>query len=984
MSRVGTESVADELRALGIDVDTASRRLTEYSYDASNYRVRPAAVTFPRNSSDVVRIVRICAHHQVPVTSRGGGTSMAGNAVGSGVVMDFSRHMNRLLGVDAAARTARVEAGMILTTLQRQVLSETAGALTFAPDPSSMGRVTVAGAIGNDACGNHSVRYGRTVDHIVALDLVTASGHRVSADSGSVHATDPDDAEAVAEAARLGASLKVLADENLALFRTEFGRIARQVSGYQLGNLLPEHGFNVARALAGSEGTCAVIVAATVKLVEVPASALLLCLGYPDVVAAASDVPAILAFNPAAVEGIDDSIVQTVRHRRGEHAVGALPEGRAYLYVDLDGDDPVQVRAQADALLETLNQRGNLVDGIAVPDPVDRAKLWRVREDGAGLSTRLVDGGESWAGWEDAAVAPENLAAYLADFTELLAQHSLRGVMYGHFGAGCTHVRITFDQRSEEGRSIMNTFLRAAAELVTQHGGSLSGEHGDGRARSGLLPIMYSSAAMTAFARYKAIWDPMRVLNPGIIVDPAPVMSDLALARTPVNGFRTSFSLEPVNQGQEGYADAVQRCVGVGRCRTTSGGGVMCPSYRATRDEKDSTRARSRVLQEMITGSRTPQEGWKSEDVRQSLDLCLSCKACSTDCPVGVDMATYKSEFFHHYYEGKLRPLAHYSLGWLPTWLKLTVHIAPLINLALSSPLGPVIARVAGITPERRMPAFASRKQLLAEIGDERPKNADTVLFIDSFTKGLRPAVAGAAKRVLEDARRTVECSADRCCGLTWISTGQLDTARKLLQRTAEALDDGTDRPIVVVEPSCAAALRKDLPELVPTEAAHRVANRIQSFATAVIEQSKSGWQPAVVPDSVVVQTHCHEYAVFGSATQSAALSALGIESVTEATGCCGVAGNFGFEYQHYDVSMAVGEQSLAPALRAAPAGTPVLTDGFSCHMQVRQILELHSNAASHHLAELIDPKKAVSSGQPPVADTTEQGSTARGRRTRN
>ncbi|MFF1831480.1 FAD-binding and (Fe-S)-binding domain-containing protein [Paenarthrobacter sp. NPDC058040] len=978
MSRAGTKTVTQDLEALGVEVDTSSRRLTEYSYDASNYRVRPLAVVFPRSSADVANIVRVCTRHDVSVTSRGGGTSMAGNAIGSGVVVDFSRHMNRLLKMDTVGKTAHVQAGMILTTLQKQVLTETAGTLTFAPDPSSMGRVTVAGAIGNDACGNHSVRYGRTVDHVVALDLVTAAGHLVSADATGIFATDPNDTEAAAEASRLAAALKTLTDENLALFRTEFGRIARQVSGYQLGNLLPEHGFNAAKALAGSEGTCAVIVAATVKLVEVPASALLLCLGYPDVVAAASDVPAILKFNPAAVEGIDDSIVQTVRHRRGEQAVGALPDGQAYLYVDLDGDDPAFVQAQADALLNTLQQRGNLIDGITVPDPVDRAKLWRVREDGAGLSTRLVDGGESWAGWEDAAVAPENLAAYLADFTKLLDEHALRGVMYGHFGAGCTHVRITFDQRTEHGRLVMEAFLQAAAELVTRHGGSLSGEHGDGRARSGLLPIMYSPSALAAFARYKAIWDPKGLFNPGIIVDPAPVMSDLALVRTPVNGFRTSFALEPVNHGQEGYADAVQRCVGVGRCRTTSGGGVMCPSYRATRDEKDSTRARSRVLQEMITGSRTPEQGWKSEDVRESLDLCLSCKACSTDCPVGVDMATYKSEFFHHYYEGRLRPLAHYSLGWLPTWLKFTGHIAPLVNLALGSPLGPVIARAAGITPERRMPAFASRKQLLAEIGQESPSNADTVLFIDSFTKGLRPAVAGAAKRVLEDAERTVECSTDQCCGLTWISTGQLDTARKLLKRTAEALDDGTDRPIVVVEPSCAAALRKDLPELVPTDAAHRVSKRIQSFATAVIEQSAAGWKPAAVPDAVTVQTHCHEYAVFGAGTQAAALKALGVDSITEATGCCGVAGNFGFEYQHYDVSMAVGEQSLAPALRGAPEGTPVLTDGFSCHMQVRQILDQHTDSASRHLAELIDPRNAE---HPTGPENTQQSRLPRARK---
>ncbi|MDQ0867785.1 FAD/FMN-containing dehydrogenase/Fe-S oxidoreductase [Arthrobacter sp. V1I9] len=884
---------------------------------------------------------------------------MAGNAIGTGLVMDFSRYMNRLLELDLESRTVTVEPGIILTTLQKEIQAATGGTYTFAPDPSSMGRVTVAGAIGNDACGNHSVRDGRTADHIVSVDLVTASGHLVTAEAGGVRALDPSDAESAAEAARIQEGLKHLADSNLAVFRTEFGRLARQVSGYQLANLLPENGFDTAKALAGSEGTCAVIVSATVKLAKVAPSALLVCLGYPDVVAAASDVPEILRFNPAAVEGIDDAIVQTVRHRRGDAAVGALPKGNAYLYVDLDGENPEDVRRQAENLLQSLAERGNLLEGLAVPDPSDRANLWRVREDGAGLSSRLADGEQSWAGWEDAAVSPENLAAYLSDFTALLEEHQLRGVMYGHFGAGCTHVRITFDPRSASGRDVMERFLREAAALVSRHGGSLSGEHGDGRARSELLPIMYSPAAITAFTHYKAIWDPHELLNPGIITKPAPIMSDLALAGAPARGFRTSFALEPTLKGREGFPDAVQSCIGVGRCRTTAGAGVMCPSYRATRDEKDSTRARARVLQEMVMGSRTAQEGWKSKDVRESLDLCLSCKACSSDCPAGVDMASYKSEFFHHFYQRRLRPLSHYSLGWLPTWLKVTGRIAPLINMTLRSPLAGVIARAAGITTKRKMPDFASRGQLEREIGTARPTDADTVLFVDSFTRGFRPAVAGAAKRVLEDAQKSVECSADQCCGLTWISTGQLDTARKLLRKTAAALDDGTDRPIVVIEPSCAAALRKDLPELVPTESARRVASRIQNFAGAVLEQANAGWRPQTIPTAVTVQTHCHEYATFGSASQTSALAALGVSSINQATGCCGVAGNFGFEHQHFDVSMAVAEQSLVPALRETSEGTPILTDGFSCHMQVRQILENHTDQASRHLAEIIDPGPA-------------------------
>lgn len=948
----------EALRQRGIPVDTASRRLAEYSYDASNYRVPPAAVVFPRSAAEVAEVVRFCHEYRIPVVSRGGGTSMAGNAVGDGIVLDFSRHLNRVLAIDAGARTAVVEPGVVITSLQREAEAATDGRLTFAPDPSSKSRATIGGSIGNDACGNHSVRYGRTSDHVAALDLVTAEGLRLTATRSGLRATIPGDAPAAERAADITAALQQLCRDNLKDFRLELGRIPRQVSGFHLSHLLPEHGFDVARALVGSEGTCAIVVAATVQLVPKPASALLVSLGYGDVVAAARDVTTILEYSPAAIEGIDEAIVKTMQFRRGADSVLGLPRGKAWLYVDLDGDDPAQVRAQADELLERLRGNGRLIDGRVVPDPVERASLWRVREDGAGLSARLATGGESWPGWEDSAVAPENLAGYLADFRGLMAQHGLDGVMYGHFGAGCMHVRLTFDLRTPEGRAVMEEFTRAAAALVVRHGGSLSGEHGDGRARSQLLPIMYSPAMIEAFAAFKAIWDPQKLLNPGSIVEPQKVTENLALEGVPVREWRTSFDLQPVAaHGADPFVHAVQGCVGVGRCRSDTGG-VMCPSYRATGDEKDSTRGRARVLQEMVRGARNVAEGWRSKEVREVLDLCLSCKACSIDCPVGVDMATYKSEFFHHFYRHRLRPLSHYSLGWLPRWLKITGRIAPLVNLVLGGPAGRLIARAGGLTTRRSLPKFAPagawRKAIEASAGTQAA--ADVVLFVDTFTRGFRPEAAGAAQRVLRSAGRSVECSAEVCCGLTWLSTGQLDTAKKLLSKAAETLDDGTDRPIVVIEPSCAAALRKDLPELVHTEAARRVAGRVLSFAAAVTEQARAGWQPqwrdGQAPAAVTVQTHCHEYSVFGAATQRAALAAVGVPEVREATGCCGVAGNFGFEAEHYDVSMDVAALALAPALRATPAQTPVLTDGFSCLMQVRQLDE---SRESLHLAQLLD-----------------------------
>ncbi|MFE9256776.1 FAD-binding and (Fe-S)-binding domain-containing protein [Streptomyces sp. NPDC006879] len=922
-----------------VDFGASARALV--TMDASNYRRVPLGVVAPRDAQDVAAALEVCREAEVPVVPRGGGTSIAGQATGTGVVLDFTRHMNSLLSLDREAGTAVVQPGLVLDALRDAVRPH---GLTFGPDPSTHSRCTLGGMIGNNACGSHSVAWGTTADNVRELEVLTYGGDRHRIGSGWPAGRSDGGAE-------IPLGLRELVAGNLALLRTGFpasGRqLPRRISGYALDALLPERGTELARAFCGSEGTLGVVTEAVVRLVEAPRARALAVLGYQDEGEAAQAAAGLLPHAPLTVEGMARDLVD---------GAAGLPRGGAWLFVETGGESAAQARARAEALARAAGA----LDTAVVTGAAEQRALWRIREAAAGTATRMPDGSEAWPGWEDCAVPPERLGAYLRDFRALLVRHRLRGAPYGHFGEGCIHVRIDFDLVSEAGVARFRAFSAELADLVVSYGGSLSGEHGDGMARAELLPRMYGGDVVRLFGAFKDLWDPAGGMNPGVLVRPAPLDRNLRLEVLPRRPVAVAFDY-PEDAGD--FGTAVRRCVGVAACRTPTveGPGVMCPSYRVTGQERHSTRGRARLLHEMLAGE-VVTGGWRSREVLEALDLCLGCKGCLSDCPVGVDMATYRSEFLYHHYRGRLRPAAHYSMGGLPNWLRLVAALraAPVVNGAASAgPLASFARRLGGIAAQRELPKVATRTftrwWAAAGPGPTPGRAVDVVLWPDTFTEHFSPSVGRAAVRVLADAGLRPAVPDGRvCCALTYLSTGRLDRARTVLRRSLDVLEPALQAglPVVVLEPSCAAALRGDLPALLPADArAARLAAAVRTFAEVLRERAPR-WLPPRLDRPVAGQTHCHQHAVLGDAAERRLRDLAGLTGELS-SGCCGLAGNFGFERGggHYEVSVACAEEQLLPALRGAPADALILADGFSCRTQIAQ---LGGGRSGRHLAELL------------------------------
>jgi len=922
--------------------DRGSRAL--YASDGSNYRQIPIGLVVPRDADDVAAAVAACRKFGAPVLPRGAGTSLAGQCCNVAVVLDFTKYMNQILELNPGQRFARVEPGVVLDTLRNQAELHH---LTFGPDPSTHSRCSLGGMIGNNSCGTHSLLAGKTVDNIETLRILLYEGMELT-----VGATSESELDAiVSQGGRRGeiySRLRALRDRYANLIRARFPNIPRRVSGYNLDQLLPENGFHVARALVGSEGTCVIVLEARARLIPSPQHRTLIGLGYSDTYKAADHVPEILEFGPIGLEGFEGAMVDGLK-KKGAPNLELLPEGRGYLLVEFGADDPARAEDLARRLIDRLKQ---VVDPphIRLYTKSETKAVWKIREAGPRAASNAPGQPARYEGWDDSAVPPEKLGGYLRDLRTLLDEYHYEAAYYGHFGHGCIHMQISFDLQSEDGIRKYGEFVERAADLVVRYGGSISGEHGDGQSRGALLPKMFGPELMAAFREFKSIWDPENKLNPRKLVD----------AYLPTENLRLGADYKPLEpethfkfpDDNGSFAKASLRCIGVGECRKHDSG-TMCPSYMATLEEEHSTRGRARMLFELLQGE-VVLDGWKDEHVKRSLDLCLSCKACKSECPTNVDIATYRAEFLSHYYESVARPLHAYAFGMIDRWMRVASLAPGLANLFARAPGLSHLARTAlHLAPQREIPRVApvdfrrwARKHRVATLGSIT-RNVQTgsdpkrvILWVDTFNNYFHPETSRAALEVLAAAGFDVVIPGSHlCCGRPLYDFGFLDQAKAYLQRVLNDLgpvvEQGT--PMVVLEPSCASVFRDELRNLFPSDARADRLRRQTFVLSEFLERHAAAYEPPRLAGNVLLHGHCHQQALMKMGHEESLLRKMGATLQSPDAGCCGMAGPFGFTADKFAVSQAVGERVLLPAVRQASSETLIVADGFSCQEQIQQ-----------------------------------------------
>jgi FAD/FMN-containing dehydrogenase/Fe-S oxidoreductase len=950
ISTLETAALIDELnRSIDGEVrfDNGSRAL--YATDASNYRQVPIGVVIPKSVDDVIATVAACNRHGAPITSRGGGTSLAGQCCNVAVVIDMSKYLTRILELNPDNKTARVEPGCVLDDLRDAAEKHH---LTFAPDPSTHSHNTLGGMIGNNSCGVHSVMGGKTVDNVIELDVLLYDGTRMKVGQTEVSEFE----RIVAAGGRRGEiyrQLKALCDQQADRIRSRYPKIPRRVSGYNLDELLPENGFNVARALVGSEGTCVVILEATLRLVDSPPARSLLVLGYPDVFGAGDHVPDVLKHKPIGLEGIDDRLVADMKAiNLHPEDIQLLPEGGGWLLAEFGGNTKNESDAAASACMDALKQSGNPPAMKLFDKPEEEKMIWKVRESGLGATAHVPDKKITWEGWEDAAVPPDRVGSYLRDFRKLLEKFGYECDLYGHFGQGCIHTRIDFDLETEAGIQTFHAFLNEAADLVISYGGSLSGEHGDGQSKAEFLPLMFGEELVQAFREFKSIWDPDGKMNPGKIVD----------AYLPTENLRLGADYKPVQwdtnfqypKDKHRFDRVILRCVGIGNCRQHHSQ-TMCPSYRVTREEMHCTRGRARLLFETMRGE-VIKDLWQSEEMKESLDLCLACKGCKGDCPVHVDMATYKAEFLSHYYQRKRRPREAYAFGWINRWAALASYAPGAVNWLAQAPgFSALMKTVAGMSPQRSIPQFAP-ETFLHWFKRRAPRNQDkppVILWPDTFNNHFHPETAQAAVEVLEAAGFQVRIPDQHiCCGRPLYDFGMLDQAKRQLQQIIvnlrPAIDSGV--PIVGLEPACVAVFRDEMVNLFPKDETAQKLSRQTYFFSEFLLKKAPDFQFPKLERKAILHGHCHQKALIKTDDEQIVLRKLGLDCQWLDSGCCGMAGSFGFEKDKYEVSKQIGELVLLPAVRAASPDTLIVADGYSCREQIVQM----TGQQSLHSAEVI------------------------------